>query len=103
MKKRIFITVTVIIISIASFNSLNNQISDYSINELGGAAIYYGLRSESPTLTDVGGWVASGGGSLIGGTAIACGAKAAGVTGTIVAVLSSNPVTFTLVGIGLIF
>jgi hypothetical protein len=102
MKRKFFVTVIVIIISIASLNSLNNRIYDYSINELGGAAIYYGIKNESSVWAQVGGWVAASGGSAIGATAIAGAAKAAGTTGVVVSALSSNPVGWTIAGIGLI-
>lgn len=95
MKKNILLTLCVVIISIASFNMLSyHQTCDCSINQIGGAAIYYGLKGESPTFTDVGGIVASAGGAaLTNSGGLVCGAAWA---------MGSNPIGWAIGGAALV-
>lgn len=83
------------IISVASFNILSyQQTCDSSINQIGGIAIYSGLKGESSTWTDVGGIIAgAGGGALVNSGGLACGAAWA---------MGSNPIGWAIGGAALV-
>lgn len=92
--KKIILLFSIILAIVGGSALKNKQIQDVSVNQIGAAAIYHGVTSESGTWSDIGGAICSaGGGALVNAGGLATGAAWA---------IGSNPVGWAIGGAALV-